>query len=306
LAERLGLPPHRSGALTAVARDDLHGLTREDLVLVRGGAPVPASFLAPVGAGPFPAILYCHAHGNAWEIGRRELLEGRPALRCGPYGPALTAAGFAVLCLDMPGHGARRAEGSEGALAKAALWRGGTLMGEMLADLRAGVDALSAHPRIDAARIGALGLSMGGTHAYWLAALEPRVAAVAHLCVLADMAPLIAQGAHDLHGAYMTVPGLLTDGDMGDVAALVAPRPHFVGLGADDPLTPEVARRPALARLRDAYARADAAERLHIHVEPDVGHWETPEMRGAVLAFLAKALNAPSAPQSPGGAPRGA
>jgi dienelactone hydrolase len=75
----------------------------------------------------------------------------------------------------------RLAEGSEAALAKAALWRGETLMGAMLGDLAAGLDFLAAETDVDAGRIGAMGLSMGATHAYWLAALDHRVAAVAHL-----------------------------------------------------------------------------------------------------------------------------
>jgi dipeptidyl aminopeptidase/acylaminoacyl peptidase len=51
----------------------------------------------------------------------------------------------------------------------------------MLGDLAAGLDALAADPDVDAGtRIGAMGLSMGATHAYWLAALDDRVAAVAH------------------------------------------------------------------------------------------------------------------------------
>jgi dipeptidyl aminopeptidase/acylaminoacyl peptidase len=79
----------------------------------------------------------------------------------------------------MPGHGARQAEGSEGALAKAALWRGETLMGRMLGDLAAGLTRSAADPGSMRARIGAMGLSMGATHAYWLAALDDRVAAVA-------------------------------------------------------------------------------------------------------------------------------
>jgi dipeptidyl aminopeptidase/acylaminoacyl peptidase len=41
-------------------------------------------------------------------------------------------------------------------------------------------------PGVDAGRIGAMGLSMGATHAYWLAALDDRVAAVAHLCAFAE------------------------------------------------------------------------------------------------------------------------
>ncbi|MDA0187460.1 MAG: hypothetical protein O3C59_08295, partial [Proteobacteria bacterium] len=106
---------------------------------------------------------------------------------------------------------------------------------------------------------------------------------------LADIAPLIATGAHDLHGPYMTVPGLLAAGDMGDVAALVAPRPQFVGLGADDPLTPAPARDPALARLSMAYRAAPMA--LEVHLSQDSGHVETPAMRAAVLDFLQRHLS---------------
>lgn len=278
------------------------GFGEARLEIMGQGRPIPALMLRPDRSGrqdtPGPAILYCHAHGNRWETGKREVLEGRPAFLSGPYGPVLARAGYTVLCVDMPGHGARLAEGREQALVSAALWAGGTLMGRMLGDLRAGLEVLCADPHVDAGRIATLGLSMGATHAYWLGALEPRVAAVAQLCVLADMGPLIAAGVHDLHGPYMTVPGLLRDGDMGDVAGLVAPRPHFVGLGARDPLTPEPARMSALTRLRAAYARAGATERLRVHLEPEAGHAETLAQRAAVLAFLGRVLGAPSGPQA--------
>lgn len=260
-------------------------LTR--LTLRIGSAEVPALYLCPAGAGPFPAVLYCHAHGNRYDRGAEELTHGRPAL-VSPYGPALAERGIASLCIDLAPFGGRQTEGPEAALAKALLWQGRTLMGQMLAELAAAFGWLAARPEIDARRIATLGLSMGGTHAYWLAALEPRVAACAHLCVFADIAPLIASGAHDLHGPYMTVPGLLAEGDMGDVAALVAPRPQLVCLGAADPLTPGTARDPALARLRAAYS--DHRDRLEEHVDPDTGHRETPAMREAVLGFLARHL----------------
>jgi dienelactone hydrolase len=281
----LGLSASR-GAL--VARDG--GVAREEVVLDRGAGPIPGTLLRPAADGPHPAILYCHAHGNAWAIGRREVLQGRPALNCGPYGPTLAKAGFVVLCLDMPGHGDRLAEGSEAALAKAALWRGETLMGAMLGDLAAGLDFLAAETDVDAGRIGAMGLSMGATHAYWLAALDHRVAAVAHSCAFADMGPLIEAGAHDLHGIYMTVPGLLAEGDMGDVAALIAPRPQLIAQGGRDPLTPQAAIAPALARVASAYRAQGAAAALRIIGEPDAAHEETPAMRTAVLAFLADTL----------------
>jgi hypothetical protein len=267
------------------ARIGSHPLTR--LTLRIGEAEVPALYLRPEGPGPFPAVLYCHAHGNRYDTGADELIIGRPAL-ISPYGPALAERSIASLAIDLAPFGARQAEGPEAALAKAALWQGRPLMGQMLAELSAVIGWLATQTEIDATRIATLGLSMGGTHAYWLAALDPRIAAAAHLCVFADIAPLIATGAHDLHGPYMTVPGLLSEGDMGDVAALVAPRPQLVCLGADDPLTAEAARSPALARLKAAYAHH--ADRLEVLVEPDSGHRETPAMRAAVLAFLSRHL----------------
>jgi dienelactone hydrolase len=268
-----------------------HGaFLREELILDTDRGPIPATRLRPAGDGPFPAILYCHAHGNAWEIGRRELMEGRRALPSGAYGPVLAAAGYVVLCLDMTGHGERQGDGPEGALAKAALWRGETLLGRMLGDLAQGLCILAEDPRVDADRIGTLGLSMGATHAYWLAALDDRVAAAAHLCAFADMGPLIAGGGHDLHGIYMTVPSLLRHGDMGEVASLIAPRPQLVCAGLADPLTPPEAFDPALARVRAAYAETHADERLEVVTDGHRGHVETPEMRAAVLRFLSEAL----------------
>ena len=65
---------------------------------------------------------------------------------------------------------------------------------------------------------------MGATLAFWLAALDPRMKAVAHLCCFADLETLVASGAHDLHGLYMTVPGLLAVARTGEIAGLIAPR----------------------------------------------------------------------------------
>lgn len=272
------------GTGEAVGRHRLHRFR-----LGVGAADIPALYLAPTGAGPCPAVLYCHAHGNRYETGADELILGRPALQA-PYGPALADLGIASLAIDLAPFGARQGEGPEGALAKASLWQGWPLMGRMLAELHAAYLWLAARPDIDPARIATLGLSMGGTHAYWLAAMEPRIAACAHLCVFSDIAPLIATGAHDLHAPYMTVPGLLAEGDMGDVAALIAPRPQFLGLGGTDPLTPAAARQPALDRLTAAYA--GAPDRLQVHLSPKTGHVETPAMRRDVLAFLAHHLRA--------------
>ncbi len=252
-----------------------------------GSLPIPARLLrpdTPNGA----AILYAHAHGNRYDIGKAELTEGRPALLDPPLGLHLAQRGYTVLCPDMPGFGARQDEGSESALSKAALWHGRPLLGLMLDDLARAQAALAGLDGVDSSRIGVLGISMGATLAYWHAAIDPSVAACIHLCAFARMAPLIATGAHDLHGPYMTVPGLLPGHDMDDVAALVAPRPQIVCAGLKDPLTPPEALEPALSALRQAYAQQPAA--LTTIVDPESGHRESPAMRAAMSAFLTQVL----------------
>ena len=281
-----GGPPTLAGGgiMNSTAAD---GRIVEEIRLETLAGDIPGTLCRPDGPGPFPAILYCHAHGNRYDIGRRELMEGRPALQDPPYGPLLAARGYLTFCIDVAGFGERQQEGTESALAKEALWRGQTLFGGMLADLSAALDYLCDRPDVDSSRIATFGISMGATHAYWLAALDQRIAAAAHLCVFSNMAGLIETGRHDLHGIYITVPGLLGHCDMGDVAALVAPRPQLVG--ARDPLTPPDGLEPALATLRGAYAEAGASDRLTILISPETGHVETAEMREAVLEFLDRA-----------------
>jgi dienelactone hydrolase len=158
----------------------------------------------------------------------------------------------------------------------------------MMGELAAGLDWLKARPDVDPDRVGAYGLSMGATFAYWLGAARADLAFVAQACCFADFAALIETGAHDLHGAYLTVPGLLNVASNGVLAGRVAPRPHWIGLGADDPLTPPAARARALEELWAAYAATP--DRLVVHLEDGLGHRESPAMRASLVAFLSRAL----------------
>jgi hypothetical protein len=130
------------------------------------------------------------------------------------------------------------------------------------------------------------GISMGATLAYWLAAVDERIAAIAHLCCYADFATLIETGAHDLHGIYLTVPGLLAETSTGEIAGLVAPRPQLICVGEADTLTPPLAIDRALVETRAAYGGGP----LEVLRQAGIGHQETPEMRAAVLDFFARTL----------------
>jgi dienelactone hydrolase len=239
----------------------------------------------PRAEGKHPAILYAHAHGARYDIGASELLDGRQSL-VEPFGPVLAREGYVTLAIDMPVFGERATVG-ESAASKALLWQGRSLFGQMLCEQAAALTYLSARPDVDADRIGAYGISMGCTLAYWLAAMDTRIAAVAHVCCFADFRTLIELGSHDLHGIYLTVPGLLNEADAGAIAALIAPRPQLICIGDADLLTPPAAVNRALSELMPAYAETPG--RLTVIREPGVGHQETWRMREATLAFFAAA-----------------
>lgn len=287
LAELLGgFAPSRFKTISRTP-EPADGFRAEKLILERDdGVRVHGLLTGPVGEWRgCPAIVYAHAHGAKYEIGARELLDGRPALR-GPYAADFARQGIVALALDMPCFGDRATE-PESAATKRHLWNGTTLFGEMLNDLGGAVDVLSAQDGVDTKRIGAFGLSMGATLAFWLAALDHRIATVAHLCCFADLGELVRQNGHDRHGIYMTVPGLLQKFRTGQIAGLAAPRPQYAAMGAKDPLTPPEAIDIALADLKRAYGDSNA---LRIHVDPDTGHVETPRMRADVLRFFAESL----------------
>lgn len=268
-------------------------LERWSLRFDSGPDDVPALLTRPAhqAARRLPALLYCHAHGNRYAIGKDELIEGRPALQA-PYAADLARLGVVALSIDLPCFGERQRP-AESALSKALLWHGQTLFGRMLAELGGALTWLAGREDVDATRLGTLGLSMGATLSWWLAALDTRLVCVAELCCLADLAALVATGAHDLHGHYMTVPGLLPAFSTAEIAGLIAPRPHFACIGLDDPLTPPHAVAIVDAALQRRYAALGRPEAWRLLAVPGSGHVETPAMRAAVLEFLAANLGGP-------------
>jgi len=282
-----GFPGDGFGNVTQCGVSDCHGWVLEELRFegVRGET-IPALFLRPQnGTPPVPALVYAHAHGNRYSIGREELVQGRPSLQ-GPYARDLVALGVSALCLEMPCFGTRQHPG-ESERAKTALWRGETLFGQMLAEQMMGVSFLAAHPMVRADRIGALGFSMGSTLAWWLAGMDERIRAASALCSFADLETLVDLGASDGHGIYMSVPGLLPNARSGAIAGLAVPRALQICVGLQDWSTP---REAFEVGRRDLEAAFGGGGRLAFHVEPDTAHEETPAMRGAVLEFLRQEL----------------
>jgi len=250
--------------------------------------PVRGLLTRPAGEGRWPAILYAHSHGGRYDVGAAELLEGREYLLA-PWGPELARRGYVTLAIDMPTFGSRQTE-TESAAAKAAIWYGKSLIGRMLEQQMAALSYLSARPDVDAGRTGGFGMSLGSTLSYWQAAVDVRLRAIAHLCCFADYATLVQLGAHDRHGVYLLVPGMLNEISTGTIAGLVAPRPQLICVGRLDELTPPLSVERALRETEAMYRTNGASEALHFYEDAQAAHQETTKMRSLVLEFFARSL----------------
>jgi len=256
---------------------------------LNGWEPVPAYFLRPNSiVRPSPAVLYNHAHGNEYQLGKDELLLGRSQLQKPPYAEVLTSLGYCVLCIDAWCFG-DRANREELSVFKEMLWRGQVLWGMMVYDSLRALDFLLERPEVDSERIATLGLSMGSTMAWWLAALDERIKVCVDICCLTDFQAFVEAKSFHEHGVYYFVPSLLKYFTSAEINALIAPRAHLSLAGNRDPLTPPAGLDRIDLHLTRVYKEAGRPEAWKL-LRCDVGHEETPEMRTAIIAFLRENL----------------
>jgi len=256
---------------------------------LNGIETVPAYLARPrVINGRGPAVLFDHSHGGGYTIGKREFVEGRSYLQPVPYAKVLTDLGYVGLAIDHWVFG-ERSHTTELDMFKGMLWQGQVLWGMMVYDSLRAMDWLVARPDVDRARIGTLGMSMGSTMAWWLAALDERVKVTVDICCLTDFHTLVAKKGLSGHGVYYYVPGLLKRFTTAQINALIAPRAHLGLAGLQDKLTPVEGLDIIDRELTRIYAEAGHAERWKL-LRYDVGHLETPEGRREIIAFLQRFL----------------
>ncbi len=213
-----------------------------------------------------PVVVWLHpyAYQYGWSIaspwtstGTDYRLDQRPSF------PSLTRRGFAVLAFDQIGFGARVRDARE-FYTRYPQW---SLMGKMVADTRAAVDTLAAHPRVDGSRIYLLGYSLGAKVGMMEAALDERIRGLA---VVAGYDPLrfdtpdrgvegIRHFSH-LHGllprlGFFTGREARLPFDFDAALALAAPRPVLV-------VAPTLDRYARVADVREQVEEARAAWRV--------------------------------------------
>jgi len=288
----LGDLPDRSRKITAlkIAEEVHKSYVLEKLVLdLNGIEPVPAHFVRPYKQGErFPTLLYNHAHGGDYALGKDELILGRDGLQDPAYADVLTQEGYAALCIDAWGFGERRGR-SESEIFKQMLWTGRVMWGMMVYDSLRAIDYLASRPDIDAGRLGTMGMSMGSTMAWWVAALDVRIKVCVDICCLTDFEALIDSRGLDGHGIYYYVPSLLKHFTTAQINALIAPRAHLSLAGNYDRLTPPSGLDRIDRQLREVYSAEGAAERWKL-LRYETEHSETAAMRAEIISFIMRSL----------------
>jgi dienelactone hydrolase len=274
-----------------VEQHDGYRLERLELDL-NGVEPVPAILLVPERRAPrAPGLLYIHWHGGMYDLGKEQLLKGVDAQPA--YAPYCAEKGIVALAIDSWCFGGRRhakvgRTGEEDAF-KLMLWRGQVLYGMMMFDEMRALDYLASRPEVDPSRLGALGMSMGATKAWWLAALDPRVRLCIDVCCLTDFDELIAADNLKGHGIYYYVPSLLKHFTTARINEMIVPRPRLSVNGRRDDLTPPGGVEKIRDHLLPLYRRSGREEDCRIELF-DCAHVELPEMRQLITSWMDRHL----------------
>lgn len=288
LYDLLGDLPDRSRKISAlkIAEEEHKSCVLEKLTLdLNGIEPVPAYFVRPQKQqGRLPTFLYNHAHGGDYVLGKDELIFGRSGLQKPAYAEELTQRGYSALCIDAWGFGERRGR-SESEIFKQMLWSGQVMWGMMVYDSLRAIDYLVSRSDVDTERLGTIGISMGSTMAWWVAALDTRIKVCIDICCLTDFQALIESRGLDGHGIYYYVPDLLKHFTTAQINALITPRAHLSLAGNYDRLTPPIGLDRIDRELREVYGTEGVAERWKL-LRYETGHFETAAMRAEILVFI--------------------
>ncbi|MXZ23964.1 MAG: hypothetical protein F4Y80_03685, partial [Caldilineaceae bacterium SB0665_bin_21] len=244
------------------------GLIEEEKWLVEtDSAPdIPLYLLRPTASNPRGTLLVFHGHnpsvqtilGNYPSKEEQSEAEGRD----GNYAQLLAEAGYLVCSVEQRGFGERQSGTPVQDIPNSCRHQsffyqmlGRTMIGERCLDGKVALDFLATMENPVSGDIGITGNSGGGTTTLWLAAIDERLAVAVPGCYFCSFKESIMDIRH-CECNY--VPGSAGRLDMGDLAALIAPRPLRCIQGIMDPIFPIDASRAEFARTRKVYELLEA------------------------------------------------
>lgn len=275
---------------------------------------VPALLVKPAATTPArrPVVIVLHGTGGNKE-GQLGLLRD------------LAGDGFIAVAFDAPYHGARTTPGK----AKGVDYTDAILRAfraeephehpfyyDTVPELMRLIDYLVTRDDVDAAHIGAIGFSKGGTELYLAAAVDPRLVAVvpcigvqsfrwameneswhsrigtiqAAFDAAAKDAGTAPDAAFLRHFYTRTNPGIVDRFDGPAMVPLIAPRALLVINGDSDPRTPQPGLKLCIDATRAAYHAAGVADKFTFILQPNTAHKVNPESVVAARQWLVKQL----------------
>ena len=225
---------------------------------------VPAYLFRPVEVGgPRPAILIFPGHGT---IAQAAGLDKSSYQRANAL--ELARAGFITLAVEPRGFG-RLGVLSHLQIDAAARLVGRTWYGMLVHDALCAIDYLLTRPDVDPARVGAAGIGAGGALAMYTAALDERVRVA---LVNSYLGKYVVTSLDEEHCSCNDIPGILRYAEMGDVAALIGPRPALFVNGRRDPAT-TLAARESFAVASHVYRLLGVPRRVRLIEPEEMGHY---------------------------------
>jgi len=283
----------------------LDGIKREKwLVQTEPDVWMPLYALIPDNAtDKTPCIIAAHGHvicGKLGTSGRREfeVVNRQIDEYNADYGLKFAQQGYVVFCPDARAFGERRETPRQGEredfficctceyLNNVAICLGRSLTGMWTWDLMRLIDYIETRNDCDANRIACAGLSGGGAQTLWLTAMDDRV----KCGITSGYFYGIKEALLMLPNCSCNyIPGLWSAVDMGDIAALIAPRPFMIETGDKDPLNGESGLVNVFSQVKiasEAYKLFGADENL-VHVVEAGGHrWYGNKAAGFMERYL--------------------
>lgn len=298
LLDCLGEMPKRPdpAKVKVTSREEFDAYTLEKFEFFNGvDMTVPGILVLPKNRkGPVPVVIGMHGHSGS----KNEYLPNPANERS--LGWMLVKAGYAVVAIDAYFNGERVGKGPRGEkdkgpnssqemnLFKLHLWQGRTLWGMMVRDEQCLIDYLETRKELDRDSIGATGMSMGCTRAWWVSALDDRVKVIVGVACFTRYTELLAHGSS--HGIYYFVPGILKHFDSEAILALTAPRPMLQLSGDQDHNAPPDGVEVLEKKLIEVYKLHGKPERFRSVLYKNTGHEYLPEMRNEMVAWFGKWL----------------
>ncbi len=233
-----------------------------------------------------PGMLCLH---QTIKIGKSESagLGGNPNLH---YAAELAERGYVTLAPDYPNFGDYTADSYSMGYASA------TMKG-IVNHMRA-VDVLESLPQVDRKRIGAIGHSLGGHNALFVATFDPRIRAVVTSCGFnsfykykgGDLTGWSHKGYMPrIAAAYEKNPARMPF-DFPDLLAALAPRPVFINAPLNDTNFEVSGVKDCVAIAQPVYERVFRAGRRLVALYPDAGHEFPRDIREQAYKFLERVL----------------